>query len=113
MSSLANVHLSTGARYFVDNICLFLHREGVLHLSEERMEGGSGPEHHSDVEVLTHPPLFTPAKGDGQWVAYPPPLTRRATGRTDEGTRITIPHEGFHEVVLFPEVLSLMHLVLS
>ena len=53
--SLANVHLSTGAWYFVD-VCLLLHREGVLDPSEEGMEGGSGPEHSSDIEVLTHPP---------------------------------------------------------
>ena len=30
--SLADVHLSTGAQYFVDNVCLLLHREGVLDL---------------------------------------------------------------------------------
>ena len=48
--SLADVHLSAGARYSIDHICLLLHREG------ERMEGGSGPEHCSDVEVLTHHP---------------------------------------------------------
>ena len=35
---------------------LLLLREGVLDLSVGRMEGGSGTEHHSDVEVLTHPP---------------------------------------------------------
>ena len=29
--SLADVHLSTGAWHFVNNICLLLHREGVLH----------------------------------------------------------------------------------
>ena len=44
-SSLADVHFSTGAQYFVDNVCLLLHREGVLDLSEERMESQSGPEH--------------------------------------------------------------------
>ena len=52
-SSLADVHLSTGALYFEDNVCLLLHREGILDLSEERTKGGSGLEHHSDVEVLT------------------------------------------------------------
>ena len=31
--SLADVHLSAGAWYFVDNICLLLRREGVLDLS--------------------------------------------------------------------------------
>ena len=73
--SLADVHLSAGARYFVDNVRLLLHREGVLDLSEERTEGGSGPEHRFDVEVLTHSPdPLTHAshvvKGGGQWVAY-------------------------------------------
>ena len=50
---LTDVHLPTGARYFVD-VCLLLHKEGVLDLSEERMEGGSKLEHCSDVEILTH-----------------------------------------------------------
>ena len=36
--------------------CLSLGRGGVLDLSEERKEGGSGLEHRSDVEVSTHPP---------------------------------------------------------
>ena len=54
--SLADVHLFTDARYFIDNVRLLLHREGILDLSEERTEGGSRPEHRSDVEVLTHPP---------------------------------------------------------
>ena len=56
MCSLPSVHLSTGAQYFVDNVRLLLHREGVLDPSEERTEGGSGSEHRSDVEVFTHPP---------------------------------------------------------
>ena len=56
--SLADVHLSAGAWHFVDNVCLLLHREGVFDLSEERTEGGSGLEHRSDVEVLTHPPVL-------------------------------------------------------
>ena len=55
-SSLADVHLSAGVRHFVDKVCLLLHWEGVLDLSEERTDGGSGPEHCSDVEVLTHLP---------------------------------------------------------
>ena len=47
--------------YFVD-VGLLLHKEGVLDLSEERTEGGYGPEHRSDVVVLTHPPdSLTPA----------------------------------------------------
>ena len=54
---LADVHLSAGARYFTDNVCLLPHREGALDLSEERTEGGSRLEHRSDVEVLTHPPV--------------------------------------------------------
>ena len=33
MCSLADVHLSTGAQYFEDDVCLLLHREGVLDLS--------------------------------------------------------------------------------
>ena len=117
-SSLANVHFSAGARYFVD-VCLLLHREGVLDLSEERTEGGSGPEHHSDVEVLTHPPdPLTHASHvrevDSGWpilIPFPVVLPWRlgSRGRTDEGTKITIPHEGFHKVVLLlPEVLSLL-----
>ena len=56
MSSLADVHLSAGALYFIDNVCLLLHMEGVLDFSEERTEGGSGPEHRSDIEVFTHTP---------------------------------------------------------
>ena len=56
MCSLADIHVSTGAWHFVDNICLFLHKEGVLDLSEERTVGGSGLEHHPVVEVLTYPP---------------------------------------------------------
>ena len=54
--SLADVHLSAGAWRFVDDICLLLHGEGVLDLSNKRMEGGSGLEYHSNVEVLSHPP---------------------------------------------------------
>ena len=42
--------------WHVDYVCLILHKEGVLDLSEERTEGGSGLEHCSDVEVHTHPP---------------------------------------------------------
>ena len=47
-------------------------------------------------------------KGGGQWVVYPLliPCRARLGSRTDKGTKITIPHEGFHEVV--PEVLSLL-----
>ena len=52
--SLADVHLSACAWYFIDDVCLLLHREGVFDFSEERTEGGSGLEHRSDVEVLTH-----------------------------------------------------------
>ena len=36
-----------------------LHREGVFDLSEE---GGSGLEHRSDVEILTHPHDPQPAR---------------------------------------------------
>ena len=115
--SLPDVHLSSGARYFAD-VCLLLYREGVLDLSEERMEGACRPEHSSDVEVLTHPPdQLTHASHirevDSGWpilLLFPVmlPLRLRSRGRTDEGTRITIHHEGFHEVILFPEVLSLL-----
>ena len=61
MYNFPQVHLSAGAWYFVDNVFLLLQRGrgGVLDLSEEKMmgtEGGSGSEHRSDVEVLTHPP---------------------------------------------------------
>ena len=56
MCSLADVHLSAGARHFVDGICLLLPGEGVFDLSEERTEGGSGLEHHSDVEVRSLTP---------------------------------------------------------
>ena len=35
--SLADVHLSAGARYFVDNVRLLLHREGVLVRREQRV----------------------------------------------------------------------------
>ena len=38
--NLANVHLSAGAWHFVDNACLFHHKEGVFDLSEERTDGG-------------------------------------------------------------------------
>ena len=38
-----------------------------------------------------------------------PVVLPQSRGRTDEVMRITIPHEGFHEVVLLlPEVLSLL-----
>ena len=50
--SLADAHLSASAQYFVDDVCLLLHREGVLDLSRE---GGPGPEHGTDVEVLPDP----------------------------------------------------------
>ena len=42
MCSLANVHLSTGAWHFIDNVCLLLHREEVFDLNEERMEDRPG-----------------------------------------------------------------------
>ena len=117
--SLVDVHLSAGAWYFVDNVHLLLHREGVLDLSEERTEGGSGLEHRSDVEVLTHPPdPLTHASHvrevDSGWpilLPFPVVLPQRLgnRGRTDDGTRITIPLESFHEVVfLLLEVLSLL-----
>ena len=51
--SLTDVYLSAGAWYFVDDVCLLLHREGVFDFSEERMEGGIRLEYSSDVEVLT------------------------------------------------------------
>ena len=74
--SLADVHLSTGTRHFVHDVCLLLPGEEVLDLSEERMEGGSGLEHHSDVEVPTHPPYLLINASNvrevhGQWVASP------------------------------------------
>ena len=56
MCSLTDVYLSADPWHFIDNICLLLHREGIFDLSEERMEGGSGLEHHPDVQVLTYPP---------------------------------------------------------
>ena len=49
--SLTNVHLSTGAWHFVDDVCLLLLGEWILDLSEERTEDGSGLEHHSNVEA--------------------------------------------------------------
>ena len=80
--SLADVYLSAGARYFVDNVHLLLHREGVLDLSEERTEGGSGLEHRSDVEVLTHPPdpltHASHVREMDSGCVYPPPLPCRA-----------------------------------
>ena len=51
--SLADVHLSAGARHFVDDVCLLLPGVGVLDLSVERTEGGSGLKHRSDDEVST------------------------------------------------------------
>ena len=74
--SLADVHLSAGAWHFVD-VCLLLHREGLFDLSEERTEGGSGLEHHSDVEVLTH---------------LPDPLTNTSyVGEVDSGWPFLLP----------------------
>ena len=55
MCSLADIQFSTGAWHFIDDVCLLLNREGVFDLSEERMDGGSGNEHCSDIQVLTHP----------------------------------------------------------
>ena len=52
--SLADVHLSAGARHFIDDVCLLLRGEGVLDPSEERTVCGSRLEHRSDVEVPTH-----------------------------------------------------------
>ena len=119
VSSLADVHLSAGARHFVDDVCLLLHMEGVFDFNEERTEGGSGLEHRSDVEVLTHSlDLLTNASYVGEvdsgWpflLPFPVLLPRRPgyTGRTDEGARITIPNESFHEVVLlFLQILPLL-----
>ena len=79
------------------------------------MESGSGPKRRFDVEVLTHPPdPLTHASHlrevDSGWLPFPIvlPLRLGSRGRTDEGMRITIPHEGFNEVVLLlSEVLSL------
>ena len=91
--SLTDVHLSAGAWHFVDDICLLLPGEGVLDLSDERTEGGSRFEHHSDVEVLTYPPdLLTNAsyvrKVDSGWPLLPfpilLPLGLGSRGRTDE-----------------------------
>ena len=45
--SLTDVHLSAGARYFIDDVCLLLHGERVLDFSKERTEGGSGLEYRS------------------------------------------------------------------
>ena len=63
-----------------------------------------------DVAVLTHPPdPLTNAsyvrEVDRGWpllLPFPVVLPRRpgCRGRTDEGARITITHESFHEVVL-------------
>ena len=89
-ASLANVHLSAGTWHFVDYVCLLRHSEGGLDLSEERTEVDSGW------------PFLLP---------FPVVLPRRpgCRGRADEGARITIPHESFHEVVLhFFQVLSLL-----
>ena len=82
------------------------------------MEVGSGFEHCSDVEVLTHPPNpLTNAsyvrEVDSWWpllLPFPVVLPRSpgCRGRRDEGVRITITHESFHEVVLLLQVLSLL-----
>ena len=37
--------------YFVDDVCLLLHKEGMFDLSKEWTEGGSGLEHSTNVEV--------------------------------------------------------------
>ena len=93
-SSLANVHFSAGAQYFVDNVWLLLHKEGVLDLSEE---GESGPEHRlKSLHTLWSAHSRQPHKGGGQRVAYPP----RCAAIGSRG-RIR-----FHEVVLL-----LMHMV--
>ena len=52
------MHLSAGAGYFVDYVVCFSVGSGgssTFLRSELRMQG-SRLEHHSDVEVLTHPP---------------------------------------------------------
>ena len=53
---LADVHLSTGARYFVDDVCLLLHREVVFDFSEER-EWRVDP----DLNTTLMSSLYTPS----------------------------------------------------
>ena len=80
------------------------------------MEGGSGLEHSSDIEVLTHPPdPLTNASYirvvDSWWpllITFPVVLPW-SPGCRSEGARITIPHESFYEVVLlFLQLLPLL-----
>ena len=74
---------------------------------EEGTEGWSGPEHCSDVEVLTHPPdpltnaSYVREVDSGCSLLLP----RRLTAETErmrerEYNVLTIPYESFHEVVL-------------
>ena len=108
--SLANVYLSAGAWHFIDDVCLLLPEEGVLDLSEERTEGGSGLEHRSDVEVPTHPPdLLTNASYIREVDSLSSSLFPLCSpgGLAAEVERMK--ERGFHEVVLlFPQVLFLL-----
>ena len=67
-----------------------------------------------NTALIPHDPLTHAShirEVDSGWpILLPfPVVLPRSRGRTDEGTRITIPHEGFQEVVfLLPEVLSLL-----
>ena len=54
---VSQIHLSADARNLVDNVCLLLHEEGVIDLSEVRTEGGSAPEHRSAVETTSRSAL--------------------------------------------------------
>ena len=118
MSSLADVHLSAGARYFIDNVCLVLYRQ-CLTLASSKQRVGPDLNQHSDVEIPTHTPdSLTNAsyirEVDSRWpllLPFPVVLPRCPSCRDkmDEGARITVPHESFHEVVLlFLQVLSLL-----
>ena len=80
------------------------------------MEGASGLEHCSDVQVPPDP--LTNAsyvrEVDSGWPLLLPfpivlPWRPGCRGRTDEGAGITIPYEIFHDVVLlFLQVLALL-----
>ena len=79
---------------------------GSLHdLSEERTEGGPGHEHHSDVEVIAHPPdpltnTSYVREIDSGWpllLPFPTVFLRRpgCRARRDEGVRITKVKDAF------------------
>ena len=73
----------------------------VFDLSEERTEGGSGLEHRSNVEVLTHSPdpltnaSYIVCRGSGQWGVFD-----LSEERTDGGSRLE--HRFNVEVLIHP-----------